>query len=97
MNYTCFPIIVLCSYFIGEIFKVVFKKKEDLYKLIPILVSIFGGLLGVVIYKVTPTIMFDCDNLWCALGVGIVSGASSTGCNQIIKQLNKDSGDEDDS
>lgn len=79
MNFTSVPIIVLCCYIIGEIYKALFKNKTELYKLIPILVSVLGGTLGVVIYLFTPSIMFDCDNLWCALGIGIISGASSTG------------------
>ena len=31
--------------------------------------------------------MFNVDNIWIALGIGIVSGAASTGTNQIIKQI----------
>lgn len=31
--------------------------------------------------------ILDAHNVWIALGVGIVSGASSTGANQIIKQV----------
>ena len=46
-----------------------------------------GGLLGVVIYFTNPEMIFNAENIWIALGVGIVSGASSTGANQIIKQL----------
>ena len=39
--------------------------------------------------------MMNASNIWVALGIGIVSGASSTGTNQIIKQLfNKEKEDE---
>ncbi|MBQ2711503.1 MAG: hypothetical protein IJF66_06140 [Clostridia bacterium] len=31
--------------------------------------------------------MLAVDNAWSALGIGIVSGASATGANQIIKQI----------
>jgi len=31
--------------------------------------------------------LFNADNVWTSLGIGIVSGISSTGANQIIKQL----------
>ena len=31
--------------------------------------------------------ILDAHNVWVALDVGIVSGASSTGANQIIKQV----------
>lgn len=89
MDFTCIPIIVVCCYIIGEIYKVLFKNKQEAYKLIPILVSILGGILGVFIYFTNPEMVLNADNVWVALGVGIVSGASSTGTNQIIKQLFK--------
>ena len=89
MDFTCVPIIVVCCYIIGEIYKVLFKNKQEAYKLIPILVSILVGLLGVFIYFTNPEMVLNANNVWVALGVGIVSGASSTGTNQIIKQLFK--------
>ena len=89
MDFTCVPIIVVCCYIIGEIYKVLFKNKQEAYKLIPILVSILGGILGVFIYFTNPEMVLNADNVWVALGVGIVSGASSTGTNQIIEQLFK--------
>ena len=87
MDYTSVPIIVLCSYIVGEIYKVIFKRKKDAYKLIPILVAIVGGVLGVLIYLTSPEMIFNVDNLWIALGIGIISGFSSTGTNQIVKQI----------
>lgn len=89
MDFTCVPIIVVCCYIVGEIYKVLFKNKQEAYKLIPILVAILGGLLGVLIYFTNPEMVLNADNVWVALGVGIVSGASSTGTNQIIKQIFK--------
>lgn len=87
MKFTSVPIIVVCCYIIGEIYKVLFKNKQEAYKLIPILVAILGGLLGVLIYLTSPEMILNADNVWVALGIGIVSGASSTGTNQIVKQL----------
>ncbi len=87
MKFTSVPIIVVCCYIIGEIYKVLFKNKQEAYKLIPILVVILGGLLGVLIYLTSPEMILNADNVWVALGIGIVSGASSTGTNQIVKQL----------
>ena len=89
MDYTSVPIIVLCSYIVGEIYKVIFKRKKDAYKLIPILVAIVGGVLGVLIYLTSPEMIFNVDNLWIALGIGIISGFSATGTNQVVKQLFK--------
>lgn len=87
MDYTSVPIIVLCSYIVGEIYKVIFKRKKDAYKLIPILVAIVGGVLGVLIYLTSPEMIFNVDNVWIAIGIGIISGFSATGTNQVVKQL----------
>mgnify|MGYP000191815007 CR=1 FL=1 len=89
MEFTSVPIIVVCCYIIGEIYKFLFRKKQEAYKLIPIFVAFIGGVLGILIYYTAPTMIFNADNLWIALGIGIVSGVSSTGTNQIIKQLFK--------
>ena len=79
MEFTSIPIIVIICYLIGEIYK--------LYKLIPILNAILGGILGILIFLTNPEIIFNAKNIWTALGIGIVSGVSSTGTNQIIKQI----------
>lgn len=89
MDFTSIPIIVLCCYIIGEIYKFLFKNKQTAYKLIPIVMAIIGGLLGILIYLTNPEIILNVDNIWIALGIGIVSGASSTGANQIVKQIFK--------
>ena len=89
MDFTSVPIIVVCCYMVGEIYKVLFKNKRKAYKLIPVLVAFVGGMLGVLVYFTTPEMIFNAGNVWVALGIGIVSGASSTGTNQIIKQIFK--------
>ena len=50
------PIIVLCCYMIGELYKLIFKNK-DVYKIIPIITSISGGILGIVIYFTNPSVL----------------------------------------
>ena len=92
MEFTCVPIIILICYVIGEIYKVIFKTKEDLYKLIPIIVTITGGIIGILIYLTNKEIIFNADNIWIALQIGLVSGASSTTTNQILKQVFKERG-----
>ena len=95
MEFTSVPIIILICYVIGEVYKYLFKKKKKTYKFIPILLSTSGGLLGILIYLTNKEMMMNASNIWVALGIGIVSGASSTGTNQIIKQLfNKEKEDE---
>ena len=87
MEFTCVPIIIIICYVIGEIYKVIFKKKEDLYKLIPIIVTITGGIIGILIYLTNKEMILDANNIWVAMFIGIISGASATNANQIIKQL----------
>ena len=87
MEFTCIPIIVILCYILGEVYKFLFKNKQDLFRLIPIVLAFIGGLLGILIYKTNPEIMLNASNVWTALGIGIVSGVSSTGTNQIIKQI----------
>ena len=89
MDFTSVPIIVVCCYIIGEIYKVLFQNKQEAYKLIPIVMAITGGLLGIIIYLTNPEMILNAENIWIALGIGIVSGSSSTGANQIIKQIFK--------
>ena len=89
MEFTCVPIIIIICYMVGEIYKVIFKRKEELFKLIPIIVTITGGLLAILIYLTNKEIIFNADNIWIALEIGLVSGASATTTNQIIKQVFK--------
>lgn len=87
MEFTSLPIIILICYVIGELYKFLFRKKKEIYKFIPVLLSISGGILGILIYLTNKEMILNASNIWIALGIGIVSGASSTGTNQIIKQL----------
>ena len=89
MEFSSIPIIVILCYLMGELFKIMFKNKNDLFKLIPILNAILGGILGILIFLTNPEIIFNAKNIWNALGIGIVSGVSSTGTNQIIKKIFK--------
>ena len=88
MDFICVPIIVVCCYMVGEIYKVIFKKKSKAYKLIPILVAILGGVMGSLIYYTSPQLMLTKD-VYSAILIGIVSGFTSTGANQVVKQLIK--------
>ena len=82
------PIIVIICYMIGEAYKLIFKNK-DTYKIIPIITTLSGGVIGVIIYYTNPSVLLNPNNVWTALLLGIISGASSTGGNQIIKQVFK--------
>ncbi len=87
MEFASVPIILICCYIIGEIFKFIFKNKQETYKLIPVILAIFGGVIAAIIYYTNPEMIFDAENIWVALMIGFCSGTSSTGSNQIIKQL----------
>ena len=92
MSFTSVPVLVILSYIAGEIFKVIFKNNKDLNKLIPVLVSLIGGGLGILIYF-TSRELLKVNTIYEALMIGLVSGAASTGTNQIIKKIfggNKD-------
>ena len=43
------PIIVIICYMIGEAYKLIFKNKET-YKIIPIITTLAGGVIGVILY-----------------------------------------------
>lgn len=86
MELTSMPIIVIICYLIGEIYKILFKNKDELFKFIPIFISLIGGIIGVIMFFLNPEII-NVSNFWVAFVVGVISGASATGTNQIIKQL----------
>ena len=90
MSYITIPAIVVICYIVAKLFKLVFKRKTKLYKGIPILVGVIGGIIGVVTYVVDPTIIGTPLNILCASAVGIISGLASTGIHQAIKQILKD-------
>ncbi len=85
MNEIGVPIIIVCCYLIGELYKKKFKKKT--YKFIPIILPIIGGILGILIYYTNKEMIYNVNNIWDALLIGIISGTSSTGTNQIIKKI----------
>ncbi len=87
MNYENVPIIVLCCYMIGEVYKLIFK--ENTYKVIPILLTFIGGVLGGIIFLFDKDELFNSTSIIKAITIGMISGASSTGANQIIKQIFK--------
>lgn len=89
MANVCVPIIVIMCYLIGEIYKVILKNNKKYYKLIPLLVPLIGGILGILIYLTDRKMIFNINSIWDALYIGIVSGAGATCTNQIVKQIFK--------
>lgn len=83
---TVIAIVVIC-YLIGLAAKMIPAVKDNY---IPVIVGAFGGILGVLGMYVIPD--FPAQDILNAIAVGIVSGLSSTGVNQVYKQL-KDGAD----
>ena len=79
---TVLAIVVIC-YLIGLGVKATPIKDE----LIPVIVGVCGGILGVVGMYTMPD--FPANDILNAIAVGISSGLASTGANQIYKQLKK--------
>ena len=86
MNITVIPIIVILTYLLIELVKCLFINNDRYKKIIPILSALIGGGISVVMYITNQEIM-QVSNIWIALEIGIVSGSSVTGTNQIIKKI----------
>ena len=78
---TVIAIVVIC-YLIGLAAKTIPAVKDNY---IPVIVGAFGGIMGVLGMYVIPD--FPAQDILNAIAVGIVSGLSSTGVNQVYKQL----------
>ena len=74
--------IVVITYLIGLLDKAIPRIKDNY---IPIIVGTSGGILGIIGMYVIPD--FPANDILNAIAVGIVSGLSSTGVNQIYKQV----------
>ena len=83
MNYgfTVIPAITVICYLIAE----VIKNTPLSNRWLPVISGTIGGILGIVGMNVITD--FPADDIITAVAVGIVSGLSATGANQIYKQL----------
>lgn len=79
---TVLAIVVIC-YLIGMGVKASPIKDE----LIPVIVGVCGGILGVVGLYVMPD--FPADDILNAIAVGITSGLAATGTDQMFRQMLK--------
>jgi uncharacterized membrane protein YeaQ/YmgE (transglycosylase-associated protein family) len=71
-------------YLAGAICKAIGNEKLD--KFIPVICGVIGAILGVVIFASIPNFI-PAENWAVAVAIGIVSGFSATGINQIYKQI----------
>ena len=83
-NYvTVVPIIIIC-YIIGLICKAIEKVPD---KFIPVIVGVAGGIIAIPAMSIMAE--FPAADIITAISVGIMSGLTSTGVNQIYKQATK--------
>ena len=76
--------IVVITFLIGMGAKASSKIKDEV---IPVIVGVFGGILGVVGMYVIPD--FPATDVLNAIAIGIVSGLASTGAHQVWSQNKK--------
>lgn len=74
--------IVVIAYLVGLAAKNIPSVSDNI---IPVIVGVVGGILGVVGMYVIPD--FPAHDILNAIAIGIVSGLASTGVNQAYKQL----------
>lgn len=80
---TVTAIVAIC-YLIGLAVKAIPNIKDNL---IPVIVGLCGGALGVAGLYLMPE--FPAEDVMNAVAIGIVSGLASTGVNQVYKQITK--------
>ena len=83
-EFVAFPAIVIICYLVGFTCKKIGNEMLD--KFIPSICGVLGAILGVVIFLTIPNFI-PADNWAMAIAIGIVSGFSATGINQIYKQI----------
>ena len=85
MNVIIIPSIVIISYLVTEFFKIILKVNK---KFLPVISGLAGGCIGIVAYFAVPSLLDGFDIL-SAIAIGIVSGLTATGSNELIKNLLK--------
>lgn len=87
-GFSAIPALVVIAYLAAE----VWKAAGGSDRIIPALVGILGGVLGIAGWKVMPG--YPADDILTAVAIGIVSGLAATGVHQIGKQATKGEDDE---
>lgn len=81
--------IVIMTYCIAEVVKQCFLKDDKKRSMLPLICIIIGAGMALLIMKCYPAGLPSCDNYVDAIGLGGMSGAASTGCNQLYRQFTK--------
>lgn len=80
------PAIASIVYTIIDVLKTAFGGKESFRRFLPLTALLLGAACGAVAFYFVPGSL-GTDNLPTALVMGASSGLSSTGTNQIVKQI----------
>ena len=86
MEIASVAVIVVICYLIGMGVKAVDQIPD---KWIPVIVGICGGIIGALALYFSPDLI-PAHDIFTAVAIGIVSGLSATGVNQIGKQSGKE-------
>lgn len=89
MEIFCVPVLAILCYCIAEILKVSILRKKRQYRYIPVIVGVSGGILGCISYYISPELICNVTSPITAIAIGVGSGLSATGGNQIMKQFLK--------
>lgn len=89
------PAIAAIVYWVINLIKYAVKGNETFKRFIPLIAAGLGAVLGVVAYYAVPSII-PAANVVVAIVIGGASGLTATGANQIIKQLEKKDGENND-
>lgn len=81
-DFTAIPCITVIAYLAAEIFKLLFKNKNEY---VPAFCGVVGAFLGLASYYLCPGFI-PSANLFHSIATGILSGFSATGVNQVFKQ-----------
>lgn len=87
------PAVCIGAYAIIEILKYLFfSKKEELKRFIPIMAALIGCAITIIAFFACPEIV-PASSWYGAALMGIASGLSSVGINQIKKQIEQNDGE----
>ena len=81
--------IVIMVYCLAEVIKSCFLKDDKKRAMLPLICIAAGAAMACIIMKCYPAGLPSCDNYVDAIGLGGMSGAASTGCNQLYRQFRK--------
>ena len=82
------PAIAAVVYTLMDIAKTAMGGDQKFSRFIPLIACILGAVSGVVCFYFIPGVL-ETENILVAIVIGAASGLSSTGANQVVKQLSK--------